>query len=130
MFSVYGKSKVVARKIVGKMLSNDRSEINIQLREMIDASQSEKQGVIDQLVNDVYQNMKQKRCTHEFSAPEFAIEAFELMKKDTDTFSDLTLMKKVNKINKEGKVMASKATGKPLMEWVSINKDAEVKKAA
>jgi hypothetical protein len=47
------------------------------------------------------------------------------MLKDTHNFSDLVMMKKANKLNADLKVIKSKATGKPLMQWVPLNQDTK-----
>ncbi len=130
MFSVYGKSLQVAKKIVDKLTLNKNSEISIELKSMDSATQSEKQAVVDKLINDIFSKMKPKRCTHEFSTPSIAKEAHQLMKNDPDNFSDLIIMKKRPKKNAEGNVLTSKATRKPLMEWVPLYEVEQAKKAA
>ncbi|MBL4765067.1 MAG: hypothetical protein JKX67_07295 [Colwellia sp.] len=125
MFSIYGKSKILAKKTVGKFMLNKNSEVSKELAEMGNATQCEKQIVIDKYVDEVFIGMKLKRCTHEFSTPHIASEAFALMEKDSKNFSDLVMMKKQNKLNADLKKVASKATGKPLMEWVPINTESK-----
>ncbi len=73
------------------------------------------------MVDEYFISMKIKRCTHELSTPELAKMAFELMKNDTVNFSDLILMKKVNKKNADDQEVVSKTTGKPMFKWVDMN---------
>lgn len=131
MFSVYGKSKQAAKKTVDKLMLNKNSEISVQLKEMTTemASQTEKQQVVDAKINEVFQTMKPKRCTHEFSTPHIAQEAYQLMKNDTDNFDDLVIMKKRPKKNAEGNNVISKATRKPLMEWVPLHEKEQAQAA-
>jgi hypothetical protein len=130
MFCIYGKSKILAKKTVDKLMLNNRSEVSEKLKEMQGSTQSEKQIVIDEAINEVYQEMKLKRCTHEFSTPEIAAEALALMEKDTANFSNLVMMKKKNKLTAELKKAVSKTTGKPLMEWVPVNDEQPKELAA
>lgn len=109
---------------------NNRSEISKELKKIDSASQSEKQLIIDNAINEVYQEMKLKRCTHEFSTPKIAAEALVLMEKDTANFSDLVMMKKKNKLTAELKHAVSKTTGKSLMQWVPINDEQPKELAA
>jgi len=105
---------------------NKNSDVNKEIAELINATQDEKQFVIDKYIDKEFFVMKRKRCTHEFSTPHIASEALVLMHKDTVNFSDLVLMKKVNKLSAELKILVSKATGKPLMEWVPINQEIKL----
>jgi len=130
MFSVFGKSLAVAKKTVDKLIMNRNSDLSVKLREMALASQTERQSVVDKAISEVFESMKVKRCTHEFSTPEIASEALEIMKKDTVTFSHLSIMKKRPKKNEEGNIKISKATRKPLMEWVPLHEEEEIQKAA
>ena len=123
MFSIYGRSKILAKKTVGKLMLNKNSAVSKELKEIESGTQDEKQAVIDKFVDEVFKEMKLKRCTHEFSTPHIASEAMTLMEKDINTFSDLVMMKKVNKLTAELKNAVSKATGKPLMQWVPINEE-------
>ena len=129
MFSVYGKSLQVAKKMADKIVSNKNSSISIKLKKMVSASQSEKQKVIDDLVIEIFKSMKPKRCTHEFSTPEIAKECYALMEKETANFSDLSIMKKRPKKNSKGGLVISKSTRKPLMEWVPLHEEEQNKQA-
>lgn len=100
---------------------NKNSDICKELLAIGGATQSEKQTVIDKHVESTFIEMKPKRCTHEFSTPRIASEALALMKKDIVNFSTLIMMKKRNKLSPELKRVVSRATGKPLMEWVAMN---------
>jgi len=130
MFCVYGKSLQAAKKTVDKQMMNKNSDISVKLCELDGATQSEKQAVADDFIDEVFKTMKPKRCTHEFSTPEIAIEAFELMQKDNTSFSDMTIMKKRPKKNANGNIVVSKATKKPLMEWVPLYEEEQAKDAA
>lgn len=130
MFSIYGKSKVLAKKTVGKLMLNKNSDVSKELIAMNNATQDEKQKVIDKFVNEVFSEMKPKRCTHEFSTPHIASEAMAIMEKDSGNFSDLIMMKKINRLSPELKRMVSKATGKPLMKWVPIDEEQPEELAA
>lgn len=130
MFSIYGKSKILAKKTVDKLMLNNNSSISKELKEIESSTQDEKQIVIDKYITEVFKEMKLKRCTHEFSTPHIANEAMELMEKDTANFSDLVMMKKVNKLTPELKNVVSKATGKPMMKWVPINEEQPEELAA
>jgi hypothetical protein len=125
MFSIYGKSKVLAKKIVGKLMLNKNSDVSKELAEVGNATQDEKQTVINKYIDIEFHEMKLKRCTHEFSTPHIASEAFALMGKDQVNFSDLVMMKKQNKLNSDLKKVVSKVTGKPLMEWVTMNTESK-----
>jgi hypothetical protein len=129
MFSVYGKSKQTAKKMVDKLMLNKNSEISVELRLMQSASQSEKQAVVDSLISDVFFKMKPKRCTHEFSTPSIANEAYKIMKRDHAEYSDLSIMKKRPKKNDKGGLVISKSTRKPLMEWVPLHEEEQDKEA-
>jgi hypothetical protein len=129
MFSVYGKSLQAAKKTVGKLMMNNKSDISVELEKMNDATQTDKQLIVDKYIDDVFKNMKSKRCTHEFSTPHIAQEAYQLMKNDTANFSDLRIMKKRPKKNAEGNEVMSKATRKPLMEWVPLHEEEQAKAA-
>jgi len=118
------------KKTVDKLMMNNRSDISVELEDMENASQTEKQAVVDLLTADVFKSMKPKRCTHEFSTPEIAIEALEMMVKDKVNYSHLTIMKKRTKLNAEGNPKISKATKKPLMEWVPLHEEEQAKEAA
>ena len=125
MFSVYGKSKVLAKKTVSKWMLNKNTVISKELKEMGSASQDDKQIIIDKHLDQEFADMKVKRCTHEFSTPRIAKEALEIMLKDGRNFSDLVLMKKIYKVNAELKTVVSKTSGKPLMQWVPLNQKTE-----
>lgn len=125
MFSIYGKSRVLAKKTVAKLMLNKNSDVSKALAELSSATQDEKQIVVDKHIDKVFISMKLKRCTHEFSTPHIANEALMLMEKDTKNFSSLVMMKKVNKLTPELKNVISKATGKPLMKWVPINEEQQ-----
>ncbi len=123
MFSVYGKSRQGAKKIVDKLLLNKKSKISVKLSSIANGSQQEKQDIIDSKVNEIFVSMKCKRCTHEFSTPYIAKEAFDIMVNDHKNYSDLTIMKKRPKKTKSGGVSVSKSTGKVLTEWVPLHED-------
>jgi hypothetical protein len=126
MFSIYGKSRILAKKTVDKWMLNKNTVVSKELKEAgFNASQAEKQIIIDKHVEQEFIDMKAKRCTHEFSTPDIAKEALTIMLKDTHNFSDLVMMKKANKLNADLKVIKSKATGKPLMQWVPLNQDTK-----
>ena len=100
------------------------SGVNSALKKLgDDAPQKDKQKVVDDFIQLEFENMKAKRCTHEFSAPPFAEEAFEIMTKDSLNFAGLSLMMKIPKLNPEAKPVLSKATGKPMMQWVVYDED-------
>ena len=128
MFSVYGKSKVLAKKKISKDLRTKSSDVSKALKESM--TQSEKQAVIDKFIDEEFKQMKPKRCTHEFSTPEIMREAYELMVKDEKTFSNLTQMKKVPKLNAENKEIVSEKTGKVMMHWVPLHQEIELNEAA
>jgi hypothetical protein len=131
MFSVYGKSVFVAKKIVDKIILNKNSDLSTELRKAVCRSQTEQQEIVDKYVKKVFESMKPKRCTHEFSTPEIADQAFEIMKGDKSNFSDLLIMKKVPKLNAEAFTVISKSSGKPLMKWIPLYEDhQEAAKAA
>lgn len=115
MFCVYGKSRVLAKKQIYKLMLKTHSDISVELKEIEHKSQTYKQKIIDGYIDDYFKEMKLKRCTHELSTPEIAYEALDIMNKDKGNFSECEVMKKVNKLR------VSKTTNKPLMEWVSIN---------
>lgn len=125
MFSIYGKSRILAKKTVGKLMLDKNSDVSKELAEMQSATQVEKQNVVSKYIDIAFAEMKLKRCTHEFSTPHIAAEAMVLMQKDTVNFSDLVMMKKVNKLTTQLKLSTSKATGKPLMKWVPIHEESE-----
>jgi len=104
------------------------SDIGKELSELRNASQDEKQAVVDKYVEIEFKEMKPKKCTHEFSTPHIASEALALMKEDTDNFSDCVLMKKQYKKNENGAVLAT-PKGKPKMEWV-LNHQEEIQLVA
>ena len=104
---------------------NKNSYISKELKELDGATQDDKQAVIDKFIELEFADMKAKRCTHEFSTPHIARQALTIMLKDSKTFSNLVMMKKANKLNAELKNVISKATGKPLMEWVPINQESK-----
>ena len=104
---------------------NANSSISKKLDEMVDATQSEKQIVIENFINEVFKDMKIKRCTHEFSTPHIAKEALVIMEKDPNNFADLVIMKKINKLSAELEIIVSKATGKPLMKWIPMHETSE-----
>lgn len=123
MFCVYGRSRVLAKKQMNKLICKGDGEVSCNLRKLKDDSQSAKQEVIDKCSNEYFINMKVKRCTHEFSTPEIAYEALKLMLNDKNNFTDCEVMKKINKLTADLKVLVSKSTGKPLMKWVPINEE-------
>lgn len=129
MFCVYGRSLQVAKKAIDRQLLK-KSKINTGLAELSGESQEVKQAYIDKHVQEYFEKMKPKRCTHEFSTPEIAKEAYNLMKNDTKNFGDLALMKKKQKINAKGAVVISKSTKKPLMEWVPLHQIDAIEEAA
>lgn len=118
------------KKMVDKLMLNKNSEISVELKLMPNASQSEKQAVVDKLILDVYSKMKPKRCTHEFSTPSIANEAYKIMKQDSNEYSQLQIMKKRPKKNDKGGLVISKSTRKPLMEWVPLHEEEQDKEAA
>lgn len=130
MFSVYGKSKQVAKKMVDKLMLNKNSEISVELKKISCRSQSEKQAVVDELIAEVFSKMKPKQCTHEFSTPSIANEAYQIMKADSASYSHLTIMKKRPKKSAKGGVVISKATREPLMEWVPLYEKEQTKEVA
>lgn len=117
MFSVYGRSM----KLSQKKINDDWAKGKIKFDSTL--TQDEKQLRIDIMVSDEFKSGKIKRCTHEFSTPEIAKEAFEIMKNDSANFSEIVIMKKINKLNAEGGISVSKATGKPMYKWVNINEN-------
>lgn len=125
MFSVYGKSKILAKKTAAKWMLNKNTAISKALKACGDATQNEKQIIIDKYVAQEFSDMKAKRCTHEFSTPHIAKEALDIMLKDNNNFSELALMKKIYKVNSELKTVVSKATGKPMMQWVPLNQESK-----
>jgi hypothetical protein len=118
MFCVYGKSRPLAKKKIQKLMADCFSDIFVELKKNERLNQSDKQLIVDRYVEFEFKSMKPKKCTHEFSAPEFSKEAYELMKKDHCNFSDLTLMKKVKKTKG---ITVSKKTNKIMLEWVKLN---------
>lgn len=104
---------------------NKNTVVSKELKEAVNATQSEKQIIIDKHVEQEFIDMKVKRCTHEFSTPHIAKEALTIMLKDTQNFSDLVMMKKANKLNADLKVVVSKTTGKPLMQWMPLNQETK-----
>ena len=104
---------------------NKNTVVSKELKEAVNATQSEKQIIIDKHVEQEFIDMRVKRCTHEFSTPYIAKEALTIMLKDTHNFSDLVMMKKANKLNADLKIVKSKATGKPLMQWVPLNQETK-----
>ena len=104
---------------------NKNSDVSKELTGIFSATQDQKQTVIDKHVEIEFSEMKLKRCTHEFSTPQIASEAFTLMAKDPSNFADLVMMKKQNKLNADLKHVVSKSTGKPLMEWVTMNTESK-----
>ena len=120
MFCVYGKSKILAKKTIDKKLLSEGSDVSEAIAKLKNPTQDEKQSVINDFIDQEFVNCKVKRCTHEFGAPQIAREALALMKKDTNNFSDLSLMKKINKLNAQGGNVLNKKTKKPLMVWVSF----------
>ena len=125
MFSIYGKSRILAKKTVGKWVLNKNTVISKELKEAVDATQSEKQIIIDKHVEQEFIDMKVKRCTHEFSTPHIARDALTIMLKDKNNFSDLVMMKKANKLSADLKIVVSKTSGKPLMQWVPLNQETK-----
>lgn len=99
-------------------MENCFSDVSVELEKFSNESQSFKQGVVDRWVEHEFNHMKPKKCTCEFSAPEFLNDALALIKPDTFNFGDLRLMKK--KPKSKG-MTHSKKTGKVLFEWVGIN---------
>lgn len=110
------------KKTIDKMLLNKRSRVCVAISKLDNPTQDEKQKIIDGFINEKFTTDKIKRCTHEFSTPEIVKEALAIMKKDTDNFSHLVLMKKVNKLKANGEIQLSKSTHKPLLAWVKLNK--------
>jgi len=123
MFSIFGKSRQAAKKTVDKLMMNDKSDISQELVKMNKASQTEKQALVDKYIDETFSDMKPMRCTHEFSTPKIAIEAFEMMRDDKSNFCDISIMKKVPKLNAEAYAVISKATGKPLMKWIPLHEE-------
>lgn len=118
MFCVYGRSRPLAKKKVYKFMEDVFSDISIELRGIESRAQSCKQDVIDNYIEHEFNTMKPKKCTHEFAAPEFCKEAYDLMKVDKFNFGDLILMKKIEKTKG---VTRSKKTNKIMLEWVKLN---------
>ena len=119
MFSIYGRSKVIAKKLIDKELENINGDLSKELNKY-SLTQNEKQKILDDAIDKKFIDMSIKRCTQEFSAPEFARECLAMMQKD-DCFSHLKLMMKQPKLLKSGKKSTSKTTGKTLMAWVDYN---------
>lgn len=121
MFCVFGKSKQVARKKLTGQLIKGKGTVTERVSELgSNASQNARELVFEECVQEEFLKMKPCKCTHDFSAPEFAIEAMAIMKADKENFSELTIMKRVYRENTEGKTVVSKSTGKPLFNWVSL----------
>lgn len=97
MFCVYGKSRQIAKKAIDRQVASGYGEVFEDTNRMHRATQDEKQSVVDGYVERRFKDMKPKKCSQEFSAPEFAKGCLWLMKKDKDNFSDLSLMKKQEK---------------------------------
>lgn len=117
MFCVFGKSRPLAKKKIHKLMTVFSSDISIQLEKNKHLSQSDKQLIIDRFIDVEFKKMKPKKCTLEFSAPEFSKHAYDLIKKDSTNFGDLRLMKKIKKTKG---VTKSKKTGKAMLEWACI----------
>lgn len=120
MFCVYGKSKVLVKKTIGKKLLSKVSEASEAIAKLDNPTQDEKQSVIDEFIEQEFIDCKVKKCTHEFSTPEIAKEALDIMKYDVSNFSDLIIMKKVNKLNANGEMVLHKISRKPAMLWVPL----------
>ena len=120
MFCVYGKSKFSAKKTVAKKLLNKKSDVSVAISKLKTPTQNEKQSIFDEFVSQEFIDCKAKRCTHEFSTPEISKEALVIMQKDDSNFSDLVLMKKINKLNVNGEALLNKRTRKPQMIWVRL----------
>lgn len=120
MFSVYGKSRISAKKQTEKQMLTEFSNISKILKKSESKTQDVKQGIIDNYVDELFLTMKPKRCTHEFSTPEIMTEAFIIMDKDKYNFSDLIKMKKQVKINSKGHEIKNKRTGKLSLQWVQF----------
>ena len=112
MFSIYGKSRPIAKKTIDKQCFDGFSEVCVKLSESRHKPQSERQAIVDEYVNEEFESMKPKRCTQEFSTPEFCKEALLLMKEDKSNFSNLIMMKKIQKDEE------LTATGRKKMVWV------------
>lgn len=119
MFSVYGKSRILAKKTASKLMDNKHSDISKELKNFENYNQEVKQRIIDDYIDEIFKGMKPKRCTHEFSTPKIMEEAFSIMAKDKYNFSELQKMKKQVKINKSGGDARSKTAGKLILEWVT-----------
>jgi len=117
MFCVFGKSKQLAKKKVHKEMLKFASDFSEQLRTIGRKTQEEKQKVVDDWIEKEFETMNPKKCTHEFSTPEFVKHCFKIMKLDNSNFADLTMMKKQYKILG---VTHSKKTGKRILEWVTL----------
>lgn len=119
MFCLFGRSRVLAVKAVGKQVFESSSSVRKELDKHKGLSQLQKQAIIDQFVDEEFKTMKIKKVTQEYSAPEFVREAFDLIKGDKENFSDLAFMKKEPRVEKSGKPKVSPRTGRQSMRWVA-----------
>lgn len=118
MFCVFGRSRPLAKKRVQKLSESYFSVVSRVLRALKSLSQQDMQVIVSGFVDIEFKAMKPRKCSHEFSTPEFSKECYDLMKSDRFNFDELRLMKKAKK--SKG-VTHSKRTGKPLFEWVVLN---------
>ena len=117
MFCVYGRSRQAASKYIDKKLLNQNSDISKELKVVV--TQDEKQIILDKHIDSYFEIMPIRKCSHELSTPELAVELLRLMNAEV-SFSDLEIMKKTPKLLKSGKESISKATGKKLMSWITL----------
>lgn len=119
MFCLFGRSRVLAVKTVGKQVFESSSSVRKELDKHDGLSQFQKQSIIDQFVDEEFKTMKIKKVTKEYSAPEFVRDLYSLIKNDKENFSDLAFMKKQPRLEKSGKPKVSPKTGRQSMHWVS-----------
>jgi len=117
MFCIYGRSRASAMRFIDKKLLNQNGEISTKLK--LTDKQSDKQIILDAYIDEYFKIMPVRKCSHELSTPELAIQLFELMKKER-TFSSLKLMRKTPKMSKLGYEVISKTTSKNLMSWIGF----------
>lgn len=110
------------KKQINKLMLKPFSDVNLKMEDIEHKSQTFEQQFIDELIDQEFKIMKLKRCTHEFSTPEIAYEALDLMRKDEFNFKNCKVMKKVNKMTADLKGRVSNKTVKEAVEY-AITKD-------
>lgn len=113
MFCVFGKSRHLAKRRVMKQAEKYDSKISIELRKSESLSLEEKQLILNDFFESEFLKMKEKKCTQDFSAPGFARDALNLMKKNADDYRNLKIKKKKLK-------GMNKKTGRKIFEWVDL----------